>query len=283
MRKALGKGLSQLLGDQLETQVMEALIDSISPNSRQPRRHFDADSLEELADSIRIHGVLAPIIVRPISDGKYEIIAGERRWRASKLAGLKNVPISVRSAAGQESLEIAIIENVQRADISAYESALAYQALISEFGLTQEEVALRVGKTRTAISNLLRLLKLPNSVLQELQLGKITEGHARALLAFGSEARQLEVLDQIKDEGLSVRDVERLSGPSEEKAVKKKKPVSPTRDPKDLHTKQLESAISEKLGTAARIDRTGDKGSIVLPFFDDEDLQRILDSLGVEL
>lgn len=283
MRKALGKGLSQLLGDQLEAQVMEAPIDSITPNSRQPRRHFDEESLEELADSIRVHGILSPIIVRPVSDGKYEIIAGERRWRASKLAGLKNVPISVRSAAGQESLEIAIIENVQRADISAYESALAYQALIDEFGLTQEEVALRVGKTRTAISNLLRLLRLPYEVLQELQVGKITEGHARALLAFGSEVRQLEVLHQIKEEGLSVRDVEWLSGPVDPKPGKKKKPAVPTRDSKDLHTKQLESAISEKLGTAARIERTGERGNIVLPFFDDEDLQRILDSLGVEL
>lgn len=282
MRKALGKGLSQLLGDQLEAQVLEASVESISPNSRQPRRHFNQDSLDELADSIRVHGVLSPIIVRPISDGKYEIIAGERRWRASKLAGLNRVPISVRSAAGQESLEIAIIENVQRADISPYESALAYQALIDEFGLNQEDVALRVGKTRSAVSNLLRLLRLPEPILLALQEGEITEGHARALLAFGNTPRQLEVFSQIKEDQLSVRDVERLSGPIDGKE-KRKKSVPVVRDPKDLHTKQLESVISEKFGTAVRIDRNGEKGVIVLPFFDDDDLQRILDVLGVEL
>jgi ParB family chromosome partitioning protein len=283
MRKALGKGLSQLLGDQLESQILETSIDSISANKRQPRRHFEVDALEELSESIRIHGVLSPIIVRPLAEGQYEIIAGERRWRAARLAGLTKVPVMIRSAAGQESLEIAIVENVQRADISAYESALAYQVLIQEFGLNQEQVALRVGKTRTAISNCLRLLKLPEEILIGVQEGKISEGHARALLSVNNEARQLEIYQDIVTLNLSVREVEKLAAPNTENDSKRKKKTFTKKETKDIHTQQLESVISEKFGTCASIDRKAEGGVISLPFFDDEDLQRILDILGVEL
>ena len=257
----------------------EVPLDDIIPNKRQPRRHFEEDALEELADSIRVHGVLSPILVRPLSGGKYEIIAGERRWRASQLAGLKNVPVTIRSVAGQESLELAIIENVQREDISAYEAALAYKQLIDEFGLTQEDVALRVGKTRTAISNLIRLLRLPTKILDGLQKGHITEGHARALLGLGSEQRQLQAYELILKNGLSVRDVEKLAVVSDDE--KPKKVV--TRVEKDVHTRQLETAISERLGLPSKINRKGDLATVEISVFSDDDLQKILDILGVEL
>jgi ParB family transcriptional regulator, chromosome partitioning protein len=280
MRRALGKGLSQLLGEQFESKVSEIPVAAITPNKRQPRRHFDQDALEELADSIRVHGVLAPILVRPLTEGKYELIAGERRWRATQLAGLKTIPAVVRAAAGQDSLELAIIENIQREDISAYESALAYKALMEEFGLNQEEVAMRVGKTRATISNTLRLLKLPTVILEGLQKGDLSEGHARALLALPSEAKQLEAYSAIKSDGLSVRDVENL-GKTTPKTIPTRK--GGKREEKDIYTRQLETAISEKLGSPSRIDRQNENGTIQISFYGDDDLQRILDSLGVEL
>lgn len=279
MRKASGRGIGQLLGPEREVVTREIPIDDIIANKRQPRRYFEEDALEELAESIKVHGILSPILVRPLSAGKFEIIAGERRWRAAKLSGLKTVPVSVKSVAGQESLELAIIENVQREDISAYEAALAYRQLVDEFGLNQEDVALRVGKTRTSISNTLRLLRLPERILNGLQEGSISEGHARALLSVGSEPRQLLIYDRILDEGLSVRDVEKLNATDKEE--KERKPVQ--RVEKDVHTRQLESAISEKLGLPSKITRKGDQATVEISVFNDDDLQKILDILGVEL
>lgn len=279
MRKGSARGIGQLLSPERETVSREIPIDDIIANKRQPRRHFDQDSLDELAESIKVHGVLSPILVRPLSIGKFEIIAGERRWRASQIAKLKTVPVSIRSVAGQESLEIAIIENVQREDISAYEAALAYKQLVDEFGLNQEDVAMRVGKTRTSISNTLRLLRLPSPILDGLQEGSISEGHARALLAFTTEAKMLLVFKQIVDNGLSVRDVERLA--SNDKEPKAKVPA--TRIEKDVHTRQLESALSEKLGLPSKITRKGDQGTVEVSIYSDDDLQRLLDLLGVEL
>ncbi|MEI7985809.1 MAG: ParB/RepB/Spo0J family partition protein [Armatimonadota bacterium] len=279
MRKGSARGIGQLLSPERETVSKEIPIDDIIPNKRQPRRHFDQDSLDELAESIKLHGVLSPILVRPLSVGKFEIIAGERRWRASQLAKLKTVPVSVRSVAGQESLELAIIENVQREDISAYEAALAYQSLIEEFGLNQEEVAMRVGKTRTSISNTVRLLRLPTQILEGLQEGLISEGHARALLGFAHESKQIACYRQIVDLGLSVRDVERMA--NSEKEPKQKTPA--IRIEKDVHTRQLETALSEKLGLPSKITRKGDQGTIEVSIYSDDDLQRVLDILGVEL
>lgn len=278
MRRTVGKGLSQLVGESFESQIKQIPVDSIEPNQRQPRKHFDEDSLQELADSIRIHGVLSPILIRPLSEGRYELIAGERRLRASKLAGLKTIPAMVRSAAGQDSLELAIIENVQREDISAYESAIAYRALIDEFGLNQEEVAIRVGKTRTSISNTLRLLKLPEEVLEGLQEGQITEGHARALLGVIPESRILDVYEKILVNELSVREVERLQKLPEQKVTE----IQP-RTERDVYTRQLETLISEKFGSPTKIDRKGEKGKLEITFFNDDDLQRVLDVLGIEL
>ena len=279
MRKASARGIGQLLSPERETVSREIPIDDIIANKRQPRRHFEQDSLEELAESIKLHGVLSPILVRPLSVGKFEIIAGERRWRASQMAGLKTIPVSIRSVAGQESLELAIIENVQREDISAYEAAMAYRQLVDEFGLNQEDVAMRVGKTRTSISNTLRLLRLPEGILIGLQEGLISEGHARALLGFTNEAKQLLVYKQIVEQGLSVRDVEKMA--TTEKEPTEKKPV--TRVEKDVHTRQLESALSERLGLPSKITRKGDQGIVEVTIYSDDDLQKILDLLGVEL
>ncbi len=279
MRKGSGRGIGQLLGPERDSVTREIAVADIVPNKRQPRRHFESDALEELADSIRVHGILSPLLVRPLSAGKFELIAGERRWRAAQIAGLRTVPVTIRSVAGQESLELAIIENVQREDISAYEAALAYRQLVDEFGLTQEDVAMRVGKTRTSISNAVRLLRLPAKVLDGLQAGDITEGHARALLSFGSEPKQLAIYQRILKEGLSVRDVERLA--AAQAPEKTKKQVA--RVEKDVHTKQLETAISERLGLPSKITRKGDQGIIEISVYSDDDLQKILDILGVEL
>ncbi|HLO99186.1 MAG TPA: ParB/RepB/Spo0J family partition protein [Fimbriimonas sp.] len=279
MRRSSGRGLGQLLNKGGDSEIQMIALGDISTNKRQPRRHFDDDSLAELADSVKIHGILSPILVRPLSGGKYELIAGERRFRAAGIAGLAEVPAVVKVVAGQESLEIAIIENVQREDISAYEAALAYQQLANEFGLNQEEIALRVGKTRSAISNLLRLLRLPDKVLEELQKGTISEGHARALLGAESTKRQLEILAMILDRGISVRETESLA---KESAKPPKKPGA-TREQKDVYTRQLETALGERFGLPTKIDRKGNEGVLSLTFYSDDDLQKILDALGVEL
>lgn len=285
MRRALGKGLTQLLGEQFDSTPNELPVLSIVPNQRQPRTEFDNDALEELAESIKIHGVLQPILVRPLSEGKYELIAGERRWRASQLAGLDKVPVIIRSAAGQESLELALIENVQRADISVLDAAVAYKRLADEFGLTQEEIGLRVGKTRTSISNTLRLLKLPTEALGALRSGQISEGHARALLGITSESKLLGALAIVVAKSLSVRQTEQLVESLKSGAKEESKPKKDGRrsEPKDVYTLQLESAISERFSSPTKIERSEKGGRLVVEFYGDEDLERILELLGVEI
>lgn len=275
MRKGLGRGLAQLVGEQLEETPREVASESIVPNARQPRRVFAEDALNELADSIRIHGVLSPLLVRPIGDERYELIAGERRLRASRLAGLESVPVRIMAVRGQESLEIALIENVQRADISAAESAYAYRQLIDEFGLTQEEVATRVGKSRPAVANTLRLLKLSEPMLASLQLGEITEGHARALLGIADEGYRDKVFRLAIANGLSVREVERLATAT--------RPERRPREEKDVFTKHLETSLGERLASPVHIDRGEKGGRISISFFSDEDLERVLEVLGLRL
>ena len=277
MRRALGKGLTELLGEQFEGGIQELPVDSIVPNRRQPRTHFDATALEGLAESIREHGILQPLVVRPTADGAYELIAGERRLRAARLAGLSTVPVAIRSTGNQNSLELALIENVQREDISALECARAYRKLIAEFGMTQEEVARRVGKSRVAITNTLRLLKLPPGVQEGLDRGSIQEGHARALLGLESEADQIALYDRAVTSGLSVREVEQAVRTRVRPAppIRKKSAKSPFAD--------VEAAASEKLATPVRVVSTGDGGKLEIRFFSLEDLDRILQALGVEL
>jgi ParB family chromosome partitioning protein len=280
MRRALGKGLSQLIGEQFESNSTELPVDAIVPNTRQPRSYFADEPLKELASSIREFGVLQPLLVRPLDESTFELIAGERRLRAAKLAGLNVVPVIIRAAGGQTSLELALIENLQRQDINALESARAYRRLVEEFGLTQEQVAERVGKSRTTITNTMRLLRLPPKIQESVQSGFLSEGHARALVGIEEEDKQLAIFEQIKKKGLSVRDVERAArtrpGQSERAATQPHQKLAgkPARNP-DLIA--VEEALSEKLGTPVQIGG----GEISIEYYSEEDLQRILEILGV--
>ncbi|MBL8067923.1 MAG: ParB/RepB/Spo0J family partition protein [Armatimonadetes bacterium] len=284
MRRALGKGLSQLLGEQAEESANVLPVGSIKTNSRQPRTQFDDEKIAELAASIREFGVLQPLIVRPLAEGEYELIAGERRLRASKLAGLAEVPVIVRAASAQASLEIALIENVQREDITPMECALAYRKLADEFGLSQEQIAQRVGKSRVAISNTMRLLKLPERITQAIYSGELSEGHARALLMVESPVRQAALFERIIREGLSVREAEKLARSVESPRLGGQKPRSVSAPAhSDPNWLALEQGLSEYFGTPVQLaaDKVG--GKMTISFYSDEDLQRILDVLGVSL
>lgn len=280
MRRALGKGLSQLIAEPTDASPREVEISSISPNPKQPRVHFDDVALQELADSIRLHGVLQPLLVRPMADGKYELIAGERRWRASRIAGLARVPVVVRSSDSRGSLELALIENLQREDIGPLESARAYRRLIDEFDLTQEQVAERVGKSRVAVANTVRLLRLPPRVLDALDKGQITEAHARPLLTLEDPAGQLALFDQIMQQGMTSKDVERVVKASGQKKARKPKTVVDASDP---NWRALEGRAEEVLGAPVKLDGTEKGGTIVIRFFSEEDLLRIMEQLGVQI
>lgn len=283
MRRALGKGLAQLLGEQFESALSELPIDSIVPNPLQPRQHFDETELEELAQSIREVGLLQPLVVRPTAEGSYELIAGERRWRACQKAGLKAVPVIVRPSGDQASLEMALIENLQRSDITPVESAKAFRRLIQEFGLTQEQVSERVGKSRTAVANTLRLLKLPRPVLEALERSEISEGHARALLALDSEPAMLSLLERVVRSGLSVRETERAVKQAGSATRGQSKPDAPQPKRADPATRNLEEGLSVFLGAPVRIERGEVGGRIVVSFYSDDDLERILEILGIRL
>jgi ParB family chromosome partitioning protein len=236
---------------------------------------FDDEALHELAASIREVGVLQPLVVRPLSEGRYELIAGERRLRASKLAGLKQVPIIVRATSDQSALEIALIENIQREDIGALECARAYRQLMSEFGLTQEQVADKVGKARTSVANTVRLLRLPPKIQDGLETGRISEGHARALLGLEKEEHQLYVFDQILARNLNVREVEKLA---------KRKPRKPRQAPAKPEVSTdwiaLEEALSVHLGAQVRLQPGQVGGKLVIDFYSDDELQGIVERMG---
>jgi ParB family transcriptional regulator, chromosome partitioning protein len=251
--------------------ILEVPISAITPNRRQPRTYFKQEAVEELAASIREVGILQPLVVRPLGQNRYELIAGERRLRASKLAGLKQVPVVVRTASDQTSLELAIIENVQREDISPLESARAYRRLIDEFGLTQEAVAAKVGKSRVAIANTVRLVKLPPRVLESLEKGEISEAHARALLGLPNSAMQLAVFDQILERGLTVKQVEKIATQS---AVFKGTAKAKEDDP---NLRALFEEISIRLGAPTKAEPSGQGGKIVIDYFSEDDLIRIVD------
>lgn len=274
-----------MLAEAIPETPQTAHVDSIAPNSRQPRLAFDEGTLRELAESIREFGLLQPLIVRPVGEGRYELIAGERRLRASKIAGLTEVPVVVRTAGAQASLEIALVENVQREDITPIECARAYQRLTEEFGLTQEQVASKVGKSRVTVSNTLRLLRLPQRMQEAVQSGNLSEGHARALLMAASPLRQEALFRKVLKEGLSVRETERLAG-AEPKPPKTR---VGTDDPakrhahKDPNLSALEDGLSTYFGTRAHIMPEQVGGKLVLDYYSDEDLQRILDLLGFSL
>jgi ParB family chromosome partitioning protein len=277
MKKPPSPGLPRLEEETPPNTVQTAPVSAILPNRRQPRSIFDEDRLQELADSIKQYGILQPLVVRPLAEGRFELIAGERRLRAAKLAGLEEVPILVRVEGHQSSLELALIENIQREEIGPMECARAYRKLMDEFGLTQEQVAGKVGKARTSVANTLRLLRLPEVIQEALESGEIQEGHARALLAFESEAQQLAAFQEILDGGLSVRAVEKTA--REVKPEGKPKPTIPT----PPVWPELEEALSTHFGSRVHMAKAEKGGKITLEFYSEEDLERILSVLGVTL
>ena len=271
-QSGLGKGLSALM---LENSVDEMVatntlpLNEIMPNKEQPRKTFDEGALQELADSITQHGVLQPLLVR-------RLVAGERRWRASRMAGLKEVPVVVKELSDVETMEIAIIENLQREDLNPIEEAEGLQALIDRCGFTQEEVATSVGKSRPAIANALRLLKLPQEVRDMTKNGEISAGHARALLSFDNEAMIYEVAENIVKNNLTVRDVERLAKTSEKTSPSAKRKSKR----RDSFYDEVELTLTEVLGRKVKVYNGRGKGTLEIEFYSADDLKEIANKLG---
>ena len=279
-QKGLGRGLGALLGDFSDTTAEDSAfkqlpLHRVEPNPDQPRQDFNEEELQSLAESIRVHGVIQPLTVRETGDGYYQIIAGERRWRASRLAGLTEIPALVIEADDKTAKELALIENLQRQDLNSVEEALGYQSLMDDFGLTQEEAAERVGKSRSAVANALRLLTLDEKVLEMIRVGSITAGHARAILMLKSKKKQVEAAQKIANLGLSVRQAELLcKNMSQEQQEKKEEPVL-----KVDYVKECEKSLSKHLGRGVKIINGKRKGKFELEFYGQEDLQVLLDAL----
>jgi ParB family transcriptional regulator, chromosome partitioning protein len=278
-RKALGRGLGALLGtSELDVeQLREIDIDQILPNSQQPRKNFDEESLEELADSIRQHGVVQPIVVRALDDGFFQLIAGERRWRASQRAGLTRIPAVIRQAGENDTLEIALIENLQRQDLNPLEEAQAYERLIVEFGMTQDEVARRVGKNRATVANMLRLLKLPAEVQQWLRDNKLSTGHAKALLSLSQPDAILDAARKVIQGNLSVRHAEMLVGRIAKGESQNNE--SADAEPVDPNVKAAIRALEQVVGTKVDIHESGGKGKIEIHFYSFEEMNRLYEGL----
>lgn len=278
-RQGLGKGLEKLFSEN-DTEGMVSTntlpLSEIVPNKDQPRKTFDEAALDELADSIRQHGILQPLLVRPIATGGYQLVAGERRWRASKRAGLKEVPVVVKELSDTETMEIAIIENLQREDLNPIEEAEGLQALIDKCGFTQEQVAVSVGKSRPAIANSLRLLKLPLEVRDMAKNGEISAGHARALLAFDNEALIYEAAQNIVKNKMTVRDIERLAKTSEKNSTVSVKHSKR----RDSFYDEVELSLSETLGRRVKVFNGREKGTLEIEFYSIEDLKNIANKLG---
>lgn len=278
--KGLGKGLGALLGDFAEEPIEKSAyqllpIYKVEPNPDQPRRDFDEEELQALADSITEHGIIQPLTVRQLSSGYYQIIAGERRWRAARLAELQEVPAVIIEADDKKAMELALIENLQRQDLNPVEEALGYQSLMQDYGLTQEEAAKRVGKSRPAVANALRLLGLAQVVLEKVRSGALSAGHARAVLTLKSEKKQLEAAQKIIALGLSVRQAELLcKNMGKEATPVKEEPVL-----KVDYVAECEKTLSKHLGRGVKIVNGKRKGRFELEFYGQEDLQVLLDAL----
>ncbi len=285
-KKGLGRGLAELLGDGAEQGVLELNIELIIPNIHQPRKNFDIVGLEELRNSIQEHGLLQPILVRKVEQGMYEIIAGERRWRASKMAGLSTIPVIVKDVEKKESLEIAIVENLQRMDVSPIESAHSYQKLLKEFGYTQDKLAKRVGKSRPAITNTLRLLQLSDEVQKELLLNTISEGHAKALLMVDEHSNQTVLLNEILTKKSSVRDAEKLArtlNNSKNTVSEINDTTTSNNEGKRILYSKIEEMLSMKLGLPVKINPKEGNGKLYIEYYSEDNLQHILDLLNVSI
>jgi ParB family chromosome partitioning protein len=268
-RRGLGKGLEALIPT--APGVTEVEVDSIIPNPRQPRRALDPEALQELANSIKEQGLVQPLVVTGI-EGGYQLLVGERRWRAAKLAGLEMVPVVIREATPQQMLELALVENLQREDLNPLETATAYEQLVEEFGMTQQQVADKVGKNRATVTNTLRLLKLPDEVKDALLAEEISEGHARAMLRLRSEKEQAQVLKAIIKSALSVRQTEELIRSMVDEPEPKLK--TPEKSPE---LRALEDQFRQALGTKVNLSRGRKGGKLVIYFYSEEELQGIYD------
>ncbi len=288
-KRGLGKGLGALIPQNTPIpqtpmpfmtgrSVVQLDINKIVPNPRQPRKQFDDDKLLELSSSIKEQGVTSPLLVRKRGNA-FELIAGERRLRASKKAGLATVPVIIKDYSDEQSLEIAIVENLQREDLNAVEEALAYKALSEEFKLTHEEIAKKVGKSRAAVTNSIRILELPNKIVDSISSGKISSGHARPLLTLAGQERQIEVWHEIVKNDLSVRDVEALlsiiSTETKKPKVKKRRAKESNPVLKDIEDKMISS-----LGTKVEIHGTPQKGKIIIHYYSQEDLERVMEEMS---
>lgn len=280
----LGKGLDALFMDNETVDsggVVTLRLSEIEPNRDQPRKIFLEEALNELADSIREHGVLQPLLVRPLPGGSYQLVAGERRWRASRMAGLQEVPVVIREMDEEQAMEIALIENLQREDLNAIEEATGYKQLMERYGMTQEQVAKRVGKSRPAIANALRLLNLPQKVMDMVGEGEVSPGHARALLAFDDQDRIVEIAQKVKTGKYSVRDIERMAKNQDEKKEKAAKaPEEPAWGGKSAFLTEMEIAMSMEMGRKVRIIPNGEGGTLQIQFWDEEDLKSLAEKFA---
>ena len=273
----LGKGLDAIFHDNARADdggAVELNINELEPNRGQPRKEFSEEAMRELADSIAQHGVLQPLLVRPLLSGGYQIVAGERRWRASRMAGLATVPALIRELTDSEVMQIALIENLQREDLKPLEEAQGYQALMEEFGFTQDEISKSVGKSRPAVTNALRLLNLPEAVRGMLARGDLSAGHARTLLSFKDEAAMLAAAKRVVAEGLSVRELEKMA-----KKANADKPEAVRSTRRIRYYDEAELALRDTLNRVVHVGGTKKKGVLTIEFYGEEDLKNLLSDL----
>lgn len=282
-KSGLGKGLDALFFDndsegKQDGGAMMVRLSEIEPNKAQPRKTFDENALAELADSIREHGIIQPLLVRKLDSGGYQLVAGERRWRASRMIGLDEVPVVIKDLSDTEVMELGLIENLQREDLNPLEEAAGYKELMATYGLTQDQVSKRVGKSRSAIANSLRLLNLPVQVQPYLMNGQLSMGHAKALLSLNNELAIVSAAKEVVEKGLSVREVEKLASRKSAESLETE-PVRKERRKKDHYLDEMEIAMNEELGRKVEIIPDGDGGMLKIAFYNKEDLASLAEKL----
>ena len=286
IKGGLGRGLDALMLENAMDGSQETVtlrISEIIPNRSQPRKQFNEDALRELADSIATHGVIQPLLVRPMTDGSYQLVAGERRWRAARLAGLSEVPVVVREMSEVQAAQIAMVENLQREDLNPVEEAMGFKVLIDSHGMTQEEMASAVGKSRPAIANSLRLLGLPKTVLEMLSEGRISAGHGRAILALPSEDEQVNAAIMAEKDGMSVREMERMAKKSSRASTEKpENSEEPSAFSRDSYYDEVELALTDHLGRKVKVIQSGKGGTLQIEFYSKDDLRMLANEFGEE-
>lgn len=290
-KKGLGKGLNSLFNEEdieevtseitksSEGDIKKVRMSLIEPNKKQPRRHFDEEKITALADSIKEHGLIQPIIITPSDNNMYKIVAGERRWRAAKKANLKEIPAVIRKYSEEQVAEIALIENLQRENLNPIEEAIGYNLLMDEFNLTQELISQRVGKSRSAIANSLRLLSLEDEIQKMLILGTLTSGHARAILSLDDKELRIALSKRIIEDNLNVRQAEALAKQLQKEKPQKKKSEKTAYD---IEIEKIQNTLSSAMGTKVRINHTAKKGKIEIEYYGNEDLERVLGFFNIK-